>query len=82
MSAISEAITRNYLEATNKRIESAKENFCAAIESQGFTHEEAKKAMATMLKLKVAKIDSFMGVIRVKHGAYLDVKSIRNAVNY
>lgn len=67
---------------TAKRIVQAENDFIEVIMSKGFTKEEATKAMTTMLKLKVAKMDAVIGRISVKHGAYLEVDVIRNAVEY
>jgi predicted TIM-barrel enzyme len=68
--------------AVATRIVNAEENFVQIIIEKGFTKDEAFKAMRTMLKLKVAKLDAIIGRITVKHGAYLEASSIRNAVNY
>jgi hypothetical protein len=65
-----------------QRIVNAEENFIQIIREKGFTREEAIKAMHTMLKLKVAKLDAVSGRISVKHGAFLSSEAIRNAVNY
>lgn len=64
------------------RIVNAQERFIAILESKGFTREDAVKAMNTMLKLKVAKLDPVSGVINVRHGAFLEKEVIQNAVNY
>ena len=65
-----------------QRIVNAENNFVEVIMNKGFTKPEAEKAMATMLKLKVAKMDAVGGRITVKHGAYLEEDVIRNAVEY
>lgn len=65
-----------------QRIVNAEENFIQTIREKGFTRDEAIKAMNTMLKLKVAKLDPIIGRISVKHGAYLESEVIHNAVNY
>lgn len=64
------------------RIVNAERGFVETIMRQGFTETEATKAMRTMLKLKVAKLDPIIGRISVKHGAYLEPDALRNAVNY
>lgn len=65
-----------------QRIVNAEQDFVQMIMEKGFTREDAFKAMHTMLKLKVAKLDPIIGRISVKHGAYLEIEAIRNAVNY
>ena len=65
-----------------QRIVNAEEAFIEVLMAKGFNREEAVKAMGVMLKLKVAKLDAVSGTIRVKHGIYLEVDVIRNAVNY
>jgi hypothetical protein len=72
----------NGFKAVATRINNAQENFISVIESKGFSRSEAVKAMGTMLKLKVAKLDAVSGVINVKHGAFLEVDVIKNAINY
>jgi hypothetical protein len=67
---------------TAQRIVNAENAFIEIIMEKGFTKEEATKAMNTMLKLKLAKMDAVIGRISVKHGAYLEVDVIRNAVEY
>lgn len=70
------------LEAMAVRITNAQINFVEVIMAKGFTREDAQKAMHTLLKLKLAKLDSVGGVIRVKHGVYLEEDVLRNAVNF
>ncbi len=65
-----------------QRMVNGENAFIEVIMDKGFTQEEAVKAMTTMLKLKVAKYDIGVGRINVKHGAFLEVDAIRNAVNY
>ena len=64
-----------------QRMVNAEESFIQIIREKGFSREEAIKAMGTMLRLKVAKLDPVNGRIDVKHGAFLDAAAIRNAVN-
>lgn len=68
--------------AIAQRIVNGENAFLEVIESRGFSRADAEKAMYTMLRLKVAKRDAGNGVIRVKHGAFLDVECIQNAVDY
>jgi type IV pilus biogenesis protein CpaD/CtpE len=68
--------------AVAQRIVNAENGFVQILMEKGFTRDEAAKAMRTMLKLKVAKMDAVNGRISVKHGAYLESAAIRNAVNY
>jgi len=67
--------------AMAQRIVNAEDGFIETIQEHGFTREEAVKAMATMLRTKVAVLDPVGGTIRVKHGAFLDPEVIRNAVD-
>lgn len=68
--------------AVAARIVNAEREFVRLIMERGFTREEAEKAMRTMLRLRVAKLDPIGGTIRVTHGAFLDPPAIRKAVNY
>ena len=43
--------------------------------------EDAVKAMETMLRTKVAVMDAVNGRIHVKHGGFLETKTIQNAVD-
>lgn len=70
-----------HAKAVAQRIANAEAGFVQTIMEKGFTHEEATKAMRTMLKLKVAKLSIGTGRIAVKHGAFLELSAIRNAVN-
>lgn len=65
-----------------QRIVNAEQNFVQMIMEKGFNREDAFKAMRTMLKLKVAKLDPIIGRISVKHGVYLERNSIQNAINF
>ena len=70
-------------QAMAQRIVNAEENFADTLVAiANITRDEAFKAMRTMLKLKVAKLDAVGGRITVKHGAYLETSAIINAVNY
>ncbi len=68
--------------AVAQRIVNAENAFIQVIESKGFSNVDAIKAMNTMLKLKVAKLDAVNGLISVKHGMFLEPDVIQNAVNY
>lgn len=68
--------------AIAQRIVNAENDFVQLIMEKGFTREEANKAMRTMLKLKVAKLDPVGGRISMKHGAFWESDVLRNAVNY
>jgi hypothetical protein len=68
---------------TAHRIVTAENNFVESlVRIAGCTEEEARKAMRTMLNLKVAKLDAVIGKINVKHGAFLEPDAIRNAIAY
>jgi hypothetical protein len=66
----------------SERMRNAEENFVEVLRGKGFTRDEAVRAMRTMLKLRVAKLDPVLGRISVTHGAFLDSDAIRKAVNY
>ena len=68
--------------AVAQRIVNAQNGFIAILMAKGFNEADATKAMKTMLKLKVAKLDAVSGVINVKHGAFLEADVIKNAVDY
>lgn len=68
--------------AIAERIVNAENTFVQLIMEKGFTREEANKAMRTMLKLKVAKLDPVGGCITMKHGAFWEADVLRNAVNH
>ena len=69
-------------QAIAQRIVNAENAFIETLMNRGFSRAEAVKAMSTMIKLKVAKLDAVGGVINVKHGAFLEPSAIRNAVEY
>lgn len=63
------------------RIDSAHANFAGTISAiSGCSIEQAEKVTALYLKLKVAKHDYVNGVINVKHGAFLEEATIKNAL--
>lgn len=63
-----------------QRIVNAEEDFIQIIQEKGFTGEEAIQVMQTMLRLKLAKLDSGIGRISVKHGGLLETEVIRGIV--
>lgn len=65
-----------------QRIVNAENSFLDVLMTKGFSQSDSIKAMRTMLKLKVAKLDAVSGTIRVKHGAFLDNSAIQNAVDF
>lgn len=65
-----------------QRMINAENNFVQMIMEKGFSRDEATRAMRTMLRLKVAKLDPVIGRILVKHGGYLDSDAIRRAIDY
>lgn len=50
------------------------------VERTGCTQEIGERVAGYYLKVKVAKMDSVMGVINVKHGAFLDLDVLQNAI--
>ncbi len=70
-------------EAVAQRMANAEARFMnILVERAGISRADAFKAMLTMLRLKVAKMDAVNGEIRVKHGAYLDAEPIRRAAGF
>jgi len=64
-----------------QRVVNAENDFIEVLMNLGgISHADAAKAMGTMLRLKVAKLDPGIGRINVKNGAYLDRDVIRRAV--
>jgi hypothetical protein len=64
-----------------QRIVNAEAAFIANIqEISGCTQTEAEKVLLVYRKAKVVKNDFVNGAINVKHGAFLDVSTIRNAI--
>lgn len=66
-----------------QRIVNAENNFIEVVmELSGWKKDEAEKVLAVYRKLKMVKLDLGIGRIKVKHGAYLDVDVIQNAIAY
>lgn len=64
-----------------QRIVNAENAFIATIKNiVGCTDESAAKVLAVYRKYKIVKLDPIGGVINVKHGMYLDVDVILNAI--
>ena len=70
------------LEAMFQRIENAHQGFIETLQRCGnISQEDATKVKTLYLKHRLAKLDTGVGVINVKHGAYLDKDVIRRAVD-
>lgn len=68
------------LKAVASRITSAEEKFVKwAMKSAKLTKPQAEKALATMRKLKVVKIDANVGQFTFKHGAFAEPEVVRRA---
>jgi hypothetical protein len=66
-----------------QRIVNAGENFVATVqEITGCTRAEGFKALDTMRKLKVIKLDVTAGRYMAKHGAFMEPDALRNAIAY
>ncbi|AVA38317.1 MULTISPECIES: hypothetical protein [Cupriavidus] len=66
-----------------QRIVNAEENFADTVqEITGCTRDEAFKALVTMRKLRVVKLDPIGGRYNVTHGIYLERDVLRNAIAY
>ena len=64
-----------------QRIENARKGFVEVLVERGLSAEDAERAMSTMLRLKVAKLDVHLGRINVSHGIYLELDVLRNAAD-
>ena len=62
-----------------QRVLNAREAFAAVLVERGLSAEDAERAMRTLLRLKVAKLDVQLGRINVAHGMYLEPDVLRNA---
>ena len=70
------------LEAMFQRIENAHQGFIETLQRCGnISRDDAIKVKAYYLKHRLAKLDTGVGVINVKHGAYLDNDVIHRAVD-
>jgi hypothetical protein len=66
-----------------QRLVNAELDFVATVqEITGCTREEGFKALVTMKRLKVVKLDAGIGRYQVKHGAYMEAQALRNAIAY
>ncbi|WP_247391799.1 hypothetical protein [Ralstonia pseudosolanacearum] len=66
-----------------QRLVNAEEDFADTVqEITGCTRDEALKALATMCKLKVVKLDAGIGRYTAKHGAFMEAGALRNAIAY
>ena len=64
-----------------QRMVNAENAFLGTIKNiVGCTDESAAKVLAIYRKYKLVKLDPIGGVINVKHGMYLDVDVILNAI--
>jgi hypothetical protein len=63
------------------RMVAAENNFLEVLMNFGeISKADAGKVLAVYRKLKMVKMDAVMGVMSVKHGAYLDKATIANAL--
>lgn len=63
------------------RMVAAENNFVEVLMNFGeISKADAEKVLAVYRKLKLVKMDAVMGVMSVKHGAYLDKATIANAL--
>ena len=68
------------LKAVAARVAGAEEKFVKwAMNSAKLTKPQAEKALATMRKLKVVKIDANVGQFTFKHGAFAEPEVVRRA---
>lgn len=68
------------LKAVASRVAGAEEKFVKwAMKSAKLTKPQAEKALATMRKLKVVKIDANVGQFTFKHGAFAEPEVVRRA---
>jgi hypothetical protein len=70
-------------QAIAQRTVNAENNFIENVISiSGCTKIEAEKVLSVYRKFKIVKMDAVVGVISVKHGAFLDADAIKNAINF
>lgn len=70
------------LEAMFHRIENAHEGFIETLQRCGdISRDDALKVKNNYLKHRLAKVHPGVGVIKVKHGAFLDRDVIRRTVD-
>jgi hypothetical protein len=63
------------------RLVNAENNFIEVLMTLGeISKAEAEKVLAVYRKHKLVKMDAVMGVLSVKHGAYLEKEVIGNAL--
>ena len=62
----------NELQAMADRCVNGYNDFLECVMHAGLNEADARKAIATLLKVKAAKQDRQTGCIRVVHGAYMD----------
>lgn len=73
----------NGTKAIAQRIVNAEENFIGTVQAlTGFTRDESIKALNTMRKLKVVKLDVGIRRYLPKHGAFMEPDALRNAIAY
>lgn len=66
-----------------QRIVNAEENFITTVqEIAGCSRSDAVKAMTTMRKLRVIKLDVAGGRYIAKHGAFMEAGALRNAIAF
>lgn len=66
-----------------QRIVNAENDFIETVrEITGCTADEGLKALQTMRKLKVIKLDPIIGRYNAKHGAFMEAQALRNAIAY
>lgn len=66
---------------TAQRMVNAEAAFIANLMAAGeITKEQAEKVLQAYRRARVVKMDAVVGVISVKHGAFLDRDVIRNAM--
>lgn len=65
-----------------QRMTNAESDFVQMIQERGFSKTDAEKVLRVFLKLKAAKVDAIIGRVQVKHGAFLEIDALRNAVAF
>ena len=72
---------KKYVRDTITRLDNAYENFLEVLmERGGISRADAIKVYKVYQKVKVLKIDAYMGTTRVKHGGFLDKEVIHRAL--
>jgi hypothetical protein len=72
-------MTQAYRDIAQRGVNAQRQFAALLVNLGGITESESKAVTAFYLKERIAKTDYVMGVVNVKHGAFLDRTVIRRA---